>query len=429
MARPLLFVGDVHLGRRPTGLDGALPHGLELEALSPTAALRATVDLALERKVRAVVFAGDLIDDAEDRFEAIRPLEEAVRRLGAAGISVFGVAGNHDTLALPRLAGRIEGFTLLGEGGRWQLEAIPPIDEGDPPLDLLGWSFPESHVLEDPTAELEGSGILAARRPGARLLGVLHGDLLDAGSRYAPLSRHRLAALGADAFLLGHIHRPDALTGERPLGYLGSLCALDAGETGPHGPWLLHLEGETRLEQVPLSPLRYEAITLALEEASARTPDALLAAIRARLPEGELDPRHTRLVVVRATLEGRLSDRQAVRELAALSVGERQLGGEIPGLVERVDDRTRPALDLQHLAERPTPVGHLARRILALQEGDEAARAALLADARARCHDWLSGRWALPPGASLAPPLEDRLLPAAWAALEALLEHSSEGAG
>ena len=39
-------------------------------------------------------------------------MQEGVARLAEAGILIYAVAGNHDTLALPRLAGLIEEFTL-----------------------------------------------------------------------------------------------------------------------------------------------------------------------------------------------------------------------------------------------------------------------------------------------------------------------------
>ena len=104
----LLAVGDVHLGTRPVSLPGDLTDwDVDPRELTPEAALGAAVDRAIAEGVDAVVFAGDVVESTNARFEAIRPLEAAVRRLAEAGIPVLGVAGNHDVEALPRLAGRI----------------------------------------------------------------------------------------------------------------------------------------------------------------------------------------------------------------------------------------------------------------------------------------------------------------------------------
>ena len=93
----LLAIGDVHLGTRP----GSLPEGLDEagvdpKSLTPEAALGAAVERAIEEGVDAVLFAGDVVESSNARFEAMRPLEAAVRRLLDAGIRVLAVAGNHD---------------------------------------------------------------------------------------------------------------------------------------------------------------------------------------------------------------------------------------------------------------------------------------------------------------------------------------------
>ena len=114
----LLFVGDIHLGRRPTRLPDELA-GLRPADLGPAAAWSATVAHALAERVDAVVLAGDVVESLGDRFEAYGHLQGGVARLTEAGIPVIGVAGNHDVLALPHLAQQVPGFQLLGAGGTW----------------------------------------------------------------------------------------------------------------------------------------------------------------------------------------------------------------------------------------------------------------------------------------------------------------------
>ena len=197
LSRPVLFVGDIHLGRSPHRLAKA---DLDPSALNPACAWRRVVRYAIDQGVQAVVLAGDVVDQDKDRFEAFGHLQRGVADLVAAGVQTIGVAGNHDHIALPRLAERIPSFHLLGRGGSWERRQL----EG---VDLIGWSFPSRHHHADP---LDSPGLDAAitnRRTDALAVGVLHGDL-DAGkSAYAPVRSEALARRDVSAWFLGHISR------------------------------------------------------------------------------------------------------------------------------------------------------------------------------------------------------------------------------
>ncbi len=423
--RPVLFVGDLHLGRRVPRAGRLLQElGLESRLASAVAAWERTVDWARERRVRAVVLAGDVVDTDRDRFEAYGHLERGALRLAEAGIPVVAVAGNHDWMALPRLAGRVTGVHLLGRGGRWELWPVP----GDgPPVDIVGWSFPGREARDDPTRDPSFQAAVGGRRPGALLVGLVHGDLDEPASHHAPLDRRRLEELPPDAWLLGHIHRPDPLQGPRPMGYLGSAAALDPGEPGPHGPWELTLEaGEPALRHVPLAPVRYERIEVTVADAADADAvwDAVHAAARQAL-EGPLAaaPARPEAVLLRVRLRGTLANRTAGGGLSAGRGQFFEVAG-IPCAVEHLEDLTRPPVDLERLAAEPSPAGEVARLILELQTGEipgelaDAAKDALAA--------WRRDPWN-PPEAPAPPPSREALLAAAWRALELLLAHRVEG--
>ena len=138
----ILAIGDVHLGTRCSGVaDVVSSWGIDLNELTPAAALKLTADFAIEQEVDAVLFAGDVVESTNARFEAIPPLEGCVRRLVGAGIDVIAVAGNHDVEALPRMASLVDGFTLLGAGGRWESRTITK--NKVPVVEIVGWSFGE----------------------------------------------------------------------------------------------------------------------------------------------------------------------------------------------------------------------------------------------------------------------------------------------
>ena len=375
MPTRLLIIGDMHLGRVPGRLEAS---GVDPRRLSPAVAWQSTIDAAIANSVDAVLLAGDVVDDDRDQFEAYGHLERGVGRLTENDIAVYGVAGNHDGIVLPRLAARLAQFHLLGAGPRWQLAQLP----GETPVDLLGWSFAERHHRANPLDSPGLNEALAARRAGVACLGLLHCDLDVSGGGYGPVSRAALAELGLDGWFLGHIHMPGELDPQRPLGYLGSLVGLDRGEADIHGPLLVEVAGPGRLsfERQVLGPV----VWLNLAVSAADLPDddgaadALHGRIEARFRQAAVaDPRLSRPGVRVVACSVRLTDptqaRERVRRFVAdtaaddlvFAVGEQQWA------VAKLIDDTRPAVDLHALAVEPTPVGVVARLLLELQGGGQ----------------------------------------------------------
>ena len=312
----LLCVGDIHLGRQPARLPAGLADELKASELGPAAAWRLAVDFALRDEVDAVLLAGDVVEQEDDFYEAYGDLRRGVDRLAAAGTRVLAVSGNHDVQVLPRLADAVPGFELLGRGGAWEVKGVPGRDGRR--VQVLGWSFPERRVSTSPLAAHD---LPVLDRGSGPIIGLLHCDRDAAGSPYAPVRSAELADTPADAWLLGHIHKPERLAPPRPIGYLGSLTGLDPGEAGPRGPWRLEYAGsELALEHLPLAPLRWEEVEVALDGLeSAENVDALavsaLDALHERLAAERFRPR---AVGCRLRFTGRSAHRRAVeRSLAA----------------------------------------------------------------------------------------------------------------
>ena len=417
----LLAVGDIHLGRTPS----RLPADLSARELGPAEAWRRTVEAAVESGASAVLLAGDVVDRDEDFFEAYRQLESGVRRLADADIAVVGVAGNHDVEVLPRLARHIPEFRLLGAGGRWESCRIASRGEA---VTLWGWSFPRARFPASPLADQR------FERASGINLGLLHCDR-DAGaeSPYAPVSGEELRRAGLDGWLLGHIHRPDALSADAPGGYLGSLTGLHRGESGPRGPWMLRVaDGRiAEISHLPIAPLRWETLEVDLEGIgeAAEARERLLAAMIALDERISSAPVMPRAVGLSVTFTGRTAfgrfateaipaeDREAIHRGSA---GTRYF-------IHRVDAETRPEVDLDELARRRDPVGLLAARLLrlGLPEG-EPERERLLGLARRRLAAE-SGKtvWrGLAPSAGEPDPVE-WLQRAGFRALDLLMEQGS----
>ena len=388
-AMKILAIGDIHLGRRPSRIPQDFP--LTSDELSPSAAWRQTCNLAIEKNVALVLLAGDVIESERDFFEGYRELKAGVERLADAGIRVIAVAGNHDVEVLPRLAdalGHEKNFVLLGRGGVWESLELDAVT-------IWGWSFPTREVrkspLEDITLE-RGSGFNLA---------LLHCDLEASGSPYAPVKRRELEGVGFDAWLLGHIHAPYALSAKSPMGYLGCLSGMDPGEPGPHGPWLMNFEGERLIDmkQIPIAPIRWEALEIDTSELD--DLGALENLLVSRV--GDLDrtlfstgPSPLAIGLrVRFTGQTEFVEQLPGRIDTLVDKGSHFNVGDRVYFVEHCETAVLPRTDLGELAKRADPLGLLAGKLLLLdQPADHPERARLIAAAKRRMqtaladHQW-----------------------------------------
>lgn len=369
----LLAVGDVHLGTRPGSLpDDLSAAGINTRDLTPAAALEGAVTAAIDHGVDAVLFAGDVVEDTNARFEALVPLEAAVVRLAEAGIRAIAVAGNHDVEALPRLAERLEGFELLGAGGLWEATTVNGADGSS--VEILGWSFPERQVRSSPVARLLAEPVPRAGA-GIPRIGLLHADLDASGGSYAPVARRELDAAGVDAWLLGHIHVPSLGAGGDHRGYLGSLVGLDPSETGVHGPWLIRVDADgVHLRQLPIAPLRWERVDAEVREIEHAEDlgELILDAAEQRAREIHREGATPQALGLRVRLVGATPIYEDLRRwLDAESWrGIQRLVENTLVFVDKVIDAMELSIDLSAIAAGDDPPALLARKLLLL-DGDE----------------------------------------------------------
>lgn len=368
----VLVTGDLHIGRTSTRLPKSIPS--DSETLRAVNGWHSIVEHAVADGVDLLILTGDIADEDNRFWEAIGPLQTGLRHLADHGVRTLAVSGNHDHDVLPRLADALGGegnFTLLGRGGQWQRETITV--DGRPVLHVDGWSFPAKVVNHDPVLSYP-----AAPGQGVAVLGVVHGDLDDAASRFAPLSLSRLTAQPVDGWLLGHIHKPRLhAQGKLFVLYPGTPQALDFGESGVHGPWQFEVDAG-RVEtprQVPLSCCRYDEIEIDLTDVldDAGFETAVLGAVR------EAEERMTiesgdrlQALSLRLRLAGRtpLFDR-----LSLLSKELLDYTGSTSSLAVRIDHvypEVLPDIDLESLARGSTPLAVAAGLLHAVETTPDA---------------------------------------------------------
>ena len=365
----LLLTGDIHLGRSSSDLKG-VDDAFDGSAAGAWARI---VELALSEQVAAVLVSGDLVDAKNRYFEATAPLERGVSRLTDAGIKVVAVAGNHDYDVTPALfrsmAQRGQDVRLLGKGGVWEAHEIR---EGGDAVRIVGWSFPSDRVGHDPT-----SGFPIADIPpnGVPTIGLVHGDLDVRDSPYAGLSTSRLESFAIDGWLLGHIHARSLRTsqGSPWILYPGSPQALDAGEQGPHGAWLVETNSISPQPPrfVSLSTVQYGAAELSVSAAA--SADEVRPTIEAELLRRieDLAPAApVGVIIMDVALTGESSFGDAVREASEELLEAMFRASNVDVKVRGVTNRVAPALALDTLVHGSGIAAALARAIVGIERGD-----------------------------------------------------------
>lgn len=364
----ILCTGDLHIGRRPS----QTPTFVDSRRCSCAAAWDALVDYAIAERVDAVLMSGDVVDRNNRFYEAFGPLERGLKRLAQAEIDTFAVAGNHDYDVLPRLVDTVghQRFHLVGRGGQW--EKVPLRRNGRTLLEVHGWSFPHEYVSYNP---LQTYHLL--RNDSVPTLGLLHADIDQPASRYAPVPLADLQHVPIDLWHLGHVHRPlfYEQDGSPLIFYPGCPQAMDPGETGLRGAWLLNLDGgRPSRVAVPLSAVRYDIITVDMSGAERENEieQRVLQALKAHLAcvSAESGPR-LECLCCRLRLIGRTRLHRQLPQFCAPLLEEtfEIRDGSVRAHVEKLLYETRPAYDLHDLARGSDPPGVLARLLLALDSG------------------------------------------------------------
>ncbi len=306
-------------------------------------------DYVNSHEIQLVLLAGDLFDSTGVYRETGELL---ARALGQMQAQVCISPGNHDYFA---------------PGSAWDTVDWPENVHVFRESALAEVSFPQWNAVvhgaaftgpEQPGGQLSG---FTAPEDGRIHLGLLHGELDAAGSRYGPIRREEVAASGLHYLALGHIHRRT-----EPLTLGRTVCAWpgcpegrgfdELGEKGFYEGTVTD-DGQVRLTFVPFARRRYEI--LRVDVTGRRPADAVAEALP---PDTERD-------LYRILLTGETGE-----EGAGAAALEQTLGDRFYAL--EVRDHTRMAEDIWARAGEDSLRGLFLRRLRQQWEraGDETER-------------------------------------------------------
>ena len=353
-----IHAADLHIDSPLRGLDAH--DGAPAARLrgASRAAFVALVDLALERGVDLVVFAGDIYDGDWIDFRTGLFFREQLVRLTQAGIRVVVAKGNHDAESvITRKLPRVDGVRVLSS------RAAETIDYPELGVAVHGRSFPQRAVDEDLVPAYPPP------LPGRFNIGVLHTSLTGTPLHdpYAPTSAAALSAKGYDYFALGHVHQREVVRESAPrIVFPGNLQGRHANERGAKGCELVEvIDGRiASAEFVALDVVRWHHLWL--DATGLADVDALAARFLAQLHEASADARD-RLHAVRVTIAGESAlHRDEAMQPGALAAALHAAAQDAAGVevwVERVRVELRSPVDRAAAALRADAIGEVVRLV------------------------------------------------------------------
>ncbi len=235
----------------PDGVHSRLAEWKEIAESLVDAADRASVDVA--------VFPGDYFINPRPSAAQIMEVAALFEALEYRGIKVIGCSGNHDVGASNQ-PGPVDLLaTMGGPDGLWGITKPRAVTVANTDFVILPFvrSASVSADADDTTdaADTMSRSLLAIAQalraqccPNDVRVLVGHWTLVGAqtssgqimaGSGEPALSYAELAAMGFDAILMGHIHKPQVLSKAPFAAYAGALQRCDFGEErDPRGCWV-----------------------------------------------------------------------------------------------------------------------------------------------------------------------------------------------
>jgi DNA repair exonuclease SbcCD nuclease subunit len=354
-----VHAADLHLDATFGGVDATDEKVAAALERSTLEALDRVIQLCIDRDADFLVIAGDLYNSEDHSLRAELAFQKAMRRLADAGIGAFVVRGNHDPAD-----GWSAGLELPDSVVVFPADSVERsevVRDGEVVCVVYGRSFGTRQVTEN-------LALGYVRQDGdPRAVAVLHANVgrKKGWDDYAPCAVDDLRAAGMDYWALGHIHVAGRVSDTPPAVYSGSTQGLDPTEEGPRGCYVVHLDEDGAIEEfVETASIRWRKVDI--DTSRIQDLDGLRTALEDACT-GVRESSGGRPTIARLVLTGRSAvhsdlGRSGVLGDLAADLRQEQLDLDPWIWVDRVRDRTRPALDLEEILAEEGLRGDLARR-------------------------------------------------------------------
>ena len=289
-----LHAADIHLDSPLKGLEEYQDAPLEQIRQAVRRAFDNLVQLAIDEKVAFVLLAGDFYDGDWKDYNTGIYFVNRMGKLGAAGIPVFMVSGNHDA------ASQITRSLKLPDN----VTLFPHRHIGTHSIDrygvaLHGQSFSARSVTDDLVRNFPQGD------PALFTIGLLHTSLNGRPGHefYAPCTLDALRSKGYDYWALGHVHQREEVSRDPWVVFPGNIQGRHIRETGSKGCTLVSVEDGRviSVEHRELDVLRW--VLSRVDTAGCESIDALLDLVRENFQD-ERARADGRPLAVRLVLEG-----------------------------------------------------------------------------------------------------------------------------
>lgn len=355
MGKHFSFVhcADLHLGEPFAGLrSGDVGPWTEAIGKATFQAFQNVVNLAIEKGADAILISGDVYNSEHHSLAAQMSFARELYRAAQAGIDTYIVHGNHD----PEEAWQADiplppSVHVFGSS---EVEGIPLLKDGEKVATVYGISYKTTHVKENLVKKFhreENDGFA---------IGMLHTELGNADSSYAPATVDDLKAAGMDYWALGHVHTRRVVNEKPYIIYPGNTQGLDITETGPRGCYLVDVGafGTVTAEFHDTDIIRW--LDMHVDISEFENQEQLIRDIlrrRASLKELTNRPDIIRLVFTGRGPLHKIIESDEGKEYILQALNEKEQFRYIFAYFSQIKDDTRPAINLAERREMPDVMG------------------------------------------------------------------------
>lgn len=351
MGKHFSFVhcADLHLGEPFEGLrSGVVGPWTEAIGKATFKAFERVVDIALEKRANAILISGDIYNSNHHSLAAQMAFGRELYRAAQAGIQVFIVHGNHDAedawkadIPLP------ESVHVFASD---KVSSVPLLINGEKVATIYGISYKTMHNKENVAKEFhkQADDVFA--------IGMLHTEVGNAESPYAPCTIDDLVSSGIDYWALGHVHTKQIVKEKPYIVYPGNTQGLSSREQGARGCYFVDVGafGTVNMEFIDTDAIRWMDMTIDIS--SIKNQEELIGLVlkeRASFKELTESPDIIRLILIgRGPLHKIISSEEG-REYILQAINAKEQFRYIFAYFSQIIDRTKPVLDLEERRKLP----------------------------------------------------------------------------